>query len=256
MSPTRHATIALASDALAARVHESTAQALLDWQARWPLQAALQRVLPAQGDVPDGVAGRHEGPLHEREAGRAALLWWPSRLPDAMGAALFGSSAGRLSPDSTAARCARAAADALLDALARAWRVTGWDAAPGAPLEAHSRWQAPLDLHLAIAGVDVAARLPAQRFVERARVQAAKPLTGTATRDAFTQLTVPLEVVLGKAELSVSEIAGLQRGDVVLLDASLHDPLPVVIAGAPGDLHAWLGRVGQRRAVEFVQRSR
>ena len=256
MTATQHAEIALASDALAARLRETTVQAVRDWQLRWPLEAAVGDVAPATGDIEVGASSGPTPWRLERGADAAVRLCWPDELAQALGAAMFGSAMGRPAGEGTAARGARAASDALLDALARAWGVAGWDVAAGPPAAALSRWQAPLDVRLVVEGVAIVARVPARRFAGGARRPPAATLAGAATRAAFSGLPVRLEVVLGHAELSVTELAGLQRGDVVQLDASVHDPLLVSVAGQPSGLQAWLGRVGQQRAVEFVLPSR
>jgi len=252
----QHRPIALASDTLVTGVREATEQALRDWRARWPLAAALRDVRGTEGEVPARVGDGLEGLRIERATDPAALVWFPDDVARALGAAMFGASAGQSSGDGTAARAARAAAEALLDALAGAWRIAGWDGSPSKPPGPLSRWQAPVDVRLTVEDVEVVARVPAQRFAAAPRRTTSAVLAGRPASTAFAALPLQLEVVLGQAELSVVELAGLQRGDVVLLDASLHDPLPVSIAGAPAALHAWLGRAGQRRAVEFTQRPR
>jgi len=246
--------LALASDALVERVRAATVQAVQAWQRHWPLDAAVESVAETAGDA---LAGSPAGTVRvesgSSEAAPVARLWWPSGLEATLGTAMFGPATGR--GEGTAARAARAAAEALLAALGEAWRVAGWsDAGVAAP--SLSRWHAPLDVHVRVEGIPIVARVPAQRFASPVKRPIAAPLKGARAHAAFAALAAPVEVVVGQVELSVAELAGLQPGDVVLLDAALDAPLPVSIAGAPPALQAGLGRAGGRRAVEFVSRSR
>ena len=60
---------------------------------------------------------------------------------------------------------------------------------------------------------------------------------------------LPVEVValLGTAELTLSQLAGLQAGDVVLLKQRVSDPLSAVVAGRPR-FRVWPGRSGSRQS--------
>ena len=60
---------------------------------------------------------------------------------------------------------------------------------------------------------------------------------------------LPVEVValLGTAELTLSQLAGLKAGDVVLLKQRVSEPLSAVVAGRPR-FRVWPGRSGSRQA--------
>ena len=62
-------------------------------------------------------------------------------------------------------------------------------------------------------------------------------------------MRVDLSVVLGTAELTMNEVAGLKAGDVLVLRQKVSDPLAGLVAGAP-KLRVWPGAVGSRAAVQ------
>ena len=65
------------------------------------------------------------------------------------------------------------------------------------------------------------------------------------------QVTVPLHVILGTAELTVAELTDLRPGDVVRLDASVRQDLPVRV-GSKVRFRGRVGTVGNRLAVQIV----
>ena len=66
-----------------------------------------------------------------------------------------------------------------------------------------------------------------------------------------TKAVAPLDAVLGKTQLTLSEINQLQVGDVIQLDASIHDPVCVTVGGIPR-FHGIRGRRGEQGAVQVV----
>ena len=69
-------------------------------------------------------------------------------------------------------------------------------------------------------------------------------------RAIVCELPVEISVILGAAELSLSQLAGLRAGDVVLLNQRVTDPLPALVAGEQ-KYRVWPGRAGSRRAVQI-----
>ena len=65
------------------------------------------------------------------------------------------------------------------------------------------------------------------------------------------QVTVPLHVILGTAELTVAELTGLRPGDVVRLDASVKQNLSVRV-GSKVRFCGRVGTVGNRLAVQIA----
>lgn len=93
-----------------------------------------------------------------------------------------------------------------------------------------------LNPHMWIAGREE------QRADETARQLAAAGLQ---------QVTVPVRVVLGTAELTFAELTGLRPGDVIRLDASVRQDLPVRV-GDRTQFRGRVGTVGNRLAVQIA----
>ena len=64
------------------------------------------------------------------------------------------------------------------------------------------------------------------------------------------ELPVDVTVVVGTAEVSLTELARLSAGDVIILNQRVSDPLPAYVSGEK-KFRAWAGRVGSRQAVEI-----
>lgn len=75
---------------------------------------------------------------------------------------------------------------------------------------------------------------------------------GARTRLESLVGEMPLEVSvrLGSAVLHVSDIVGMQAGDVVLLDQPISRPLSAAVAGATR-FRVWAGRVGAKQAFQI-----
>lgn len=76
-------------------------------------------------------------------------------------------------------------------------------------------------------------------------------LTRAAIKASLAKANLPVEVLLGNARLTLSEVAGLQVGDVIQLAASPTDPAVVRIGGVER-LLATPGRRGEVSAVRIV----
>ena len=254
--------LGLASAALVARAHDLTSRALRAWSERWAQEATVD-VAEAESGTAIG-AGSGGELLVERlaagGAGPAATLWWPAALEAGLARALFGApmpSRAAAADDTLAARSVHHLATELRRLLAQAWRVEGWLAAGASHGDAVStRWHAPLDVRVTVAGATLVARVPALRLRPSAVPDPARPLTRAQTLAAFGALPSRATAVIGQADVSVAELANVQCGDVLLLDASLSDPLQIDIDGVPSALRAGLGLVGTQRAVQFISNSR
>ncbi len=64
------------------------------------------------------------------------------------------------------------------------------------------------------------------------------------------ELPVEIAVVLGQAELALSQVARLGVGDIVVLDQRTGEPLAASVGGGP-KLRGWAGRVGNRLAFQI-----
>lgn len=61
-----------------------------------------------------------------------------------------------------------------------------------------------------------------------------------------------IELSLGKAELPLSELATIAVGDVLSLDISYKDPLPLRTIDGQALCKAYLGRMGQNKAIQII----
>lgn len=254
--------LGLASATLVARVQDLTSRVLRTWSERWGLPVTVEAVEPDPGAALGGADGEW---LFERmpsgSIAPAATLWWPRGLEAGLSRALFGAPAGpRAADDSLASRSVRHLCDELRQLLGQAWRVEGWHSdggsAGGLPVATAARWHAPIDVRVTVAGATLAARVPALRLRPTAPPAPAAPLTRAQTLAAFAPLKARATAVIGQAEISVAELANVQPGDVLLLDASLAEPLHVEIDGVPSPLRADLGVVGAQRAVQLISQPR
>lgn len=250
--------LGLASPALVARVQDLATRALRGWSERWAQEAqvdaaAAEAALPAGGDAngqwfverTDGGAG-----------GVPATLWQPAALEVNLARTLYGALPSQLSADSLAMRSVRHLAQDLRRLLAQAWRVDEWVPAESAGTPC-SRWHALVDVRVNVAGATLVARVPALRLRPAAvPARSEATLTRAQTLAAFATLPARATAVIGRAEISVAELANVQCGDVLLLDAALSEPLRIEIDGVASPVRAGLGVVGAQRAVQFVAPSR
>ena len=70
-------------------------------------------------------------------------------------------------------------------------------------------------------------------------------------RRALRDTVVPLQAVLGTVRLAVSELMELQVGDVLVLDAGIHDEVELHVANRP-KFRGRVGRLGSRLAVRVT----
>lgn len=68
----------------------------------------------------------------------------------------------------------------------------------------------------------------------------------------FLDIPLKLEVVLGKAELTFGDILKLKKGDTLMLDKSVKQPLEVRVQNV-GKLLAFLGQVENKRAIKIYK---
>ncbi len=74
-----------------------------------------------------------------------------------------------------------------------------------------------------------------------------------ALRKTVEEVTVPVRVELGRAQVTVGDLVALAPSDVIRLDRLAHAPLDVLVEGSPV-FRARPGRVGRRLAVEILSR--
>jgi hypothetical protein len=73
-----------------------------------------------------------------------------------------------------------------------------------------------------------------------------------ARRQAVMDSRVPLVSVIGRTDLSLSQLAAMAKGDVLLVGRHVNEPLPVRVGATPAPLAAYPCAVGQRRGLQFV----
>ncbi len=90
------------------------------------------------------------------------------------------------------------------------------------------------------------------RWEQLAKSNAPLAVAPPAPREQIESLVrampVEVSVVLGTADLSMSDLAGLTAGDVVVFDQKVNQPLDGLVAGAR-KFRVWPGVVGDRAAV-------
>lgn len=248
--------LGVAGAPLVARLQAATDAALRGWSQHWGVEASC---VSTAADESTPAPATESSWLVEHGAQPAVRLAWPGRLHDALGRALY-RLASAPGPGTLAAESVRHLADDLLRRLAEAWFVGRWDAvadpADGPVASAvPRRWLGLVDVQLTVAGTTLAACVPALRM-RAASAAAARPLTPAATVAAFAGVQASVEAVVGRAELSLGEVAQLQPGDVLLLDTRLLDPISLGVAGGATALHVALGRRDGARAVQLLPRTR
>jgi flagellar motor switch/type III secretory pathway protein FliN len=77
-----------------------------------------------------------------------------------------------------------------------------------------------------------------------------------ARRQAVMDSPVPLVSVIGRTDLSLSQLAAMAKGDVLLVGRHVNEPLPVRVGTTTPHLAAYPCAVGQRRGVQFVSLNR
>lgn len=88
------------------------------------------------------------------------------------------------------------------------------------------------------------------RFQRQVSDELARSTRASIAR-AIRNANLRIEPVLGRARLSLNDVANLQVGDVVTLNSREEDPLPVMVGGIPRFL-AKPGRRGEQSSVQIV----
>lgn len=74
----------------------------------------------------------------------------------------------------------------------------------------------------------------------------------TSARSALAAQPVSLQVTVGTAELSLSQLESLSRGDVIRLDRQVDEPLPLLVDDQGYGIGGYLGASGNKRAVQLT----
>ncbi|MBN2308118.1 MAG: FliM/FliN family flagellar motor switch protein, partial [Candidatus Hydrogenedentes bacterium] len=86
------------------------------------------------------------------------------------------------------------------------------------------------------------------RFIRKMSPRLAE-LTRDQIRRTLQRALLPLDAILGRASLPLSEVARLQVGDVIQLDSDVKEPVLVEVGGLPR-FRARPGRRGEQSSVQ------
>ena len=248
--------LALTSPALIHQVSELTRRAVGAWRARWALPALPVDVSAVAWHEPGRPQVRGQGRWSESMESVPCALFWPSRVEPLLGATLYPRDASEppghvLSGEASLARdSVRHVAAELRRVLLAAWRIEV-PMHEGSASATPSRWHAPLRVEIALSDeCRVLAVVPGARLC-KASPGVARRLAPLDPR-AFDALPASAQLVVGKADVAVPDLAALQVGDVIVLDSWIKDPLEFHVAGSSAVLRACLGRVNDQRAAQLV----
>lgn len=252
-------TLALASPASIGATATLTRRAVDAWRARWALEGLSVQVEATawEGEgLPDSAA---EGQWSEASDPTAAVLFWPNGFEDLVANALYPdpSAGSSMAPASLARSSASHVAADLRRALVAAWAISTSMRAVG-PSWHVSRWYAPVRLDLVLNNASCITAVVSALRERRGDTPAqfAAPRLGRIDEGAFGALPAHLQVLMGRASLPVPDIAGLQVGDVIVLDTLVHDPSELLLPDGSASLSGHLGRIGPSRGVQIVSRSK
>lgn len=71
-------------------------------------------------------------------------------------------------------------------------------------------------------------------------------------RDCIETQAVTLQAWVGEVEIGLGLLQSLSPGDVIRLEASIHEPLQLSLSGAPTPVRAYLGSSGGRKALQMT----
>lgn len=248
--------LALASPALVGELHRLTTQSVDGWRARWGLVGLTVEVRASPWGAVHRPEVEEDGRWRDFAGETPATVFWPARTEAAIEEALYPRMPGEARIEG--ASLARTSTEHVMADLERAL-LACWllDLKPeGAAGEGDwraSRWLAPVHVEVVVGWCRISAVVHAasQHAARRASPQD-MPRLGRADVRAFHGLPGLAELIVGRAEIGIPDAAALQVGDVLVLDARIDEPSELRVQDGPIVLHAHLGRVGERRAVQLT----
>ena len=228
-----------------------------------------ERAQSALGELPDGTFG-YRIALHDR---LTTMVAWPRPLILGMIGALQGASTGELPADRELTLVEESLFEFFLKDLLLPSFVETWSGrVPIRPVLGpkvdNPRWSR---LYAADDSLVVTRFLMRGSFGEQAWAWLVpkKGLLESLLREAdpaenagasqqqrlealVRELPVDVAVTLGTVDLNLSELAHLRVGDVIVLDQPIHQPVKASVADQP-KLSGWLGRLGNRQAIQIEQ---
>lgn len=243
---------------------------LLPFPATWTLgSVALSTAAPTMAALPDDAVGFRIVP--KGDPGAAFLFALPRPLLLALLAGMMGETPPELPADrdlspaeaSLSEFCLR---ELFLSPLSAGWPLAGglsvvaegpappgtvWRIPPSAPV-----LLAPLTLTAGFGEVATPLVFPRAATFDRLTAIPTPPDPPTSASDRkhieslVLEMGIDLSVVLGTADLTLSEMARLKPGDLLVLRQKVSEPLEAEVSGSP-KFRVWPGAVGSRAAVQI-----
>ncbi len=242
----------------------------LPFPATWTLGRVAQSTAgPTLAALPADAVGFRLIPTGDPAA--AFLFVLPRPLLLALLAGLMGETPPDLPPDrdlssAELALCELALRELFLGPMSAGWPLEGgltvvaegpaapgvvWRLPPSSPVLV-----APLTLTAGFGEVATPLVFPRAATFDRLTAIPAPPDPPATAADRkhieslVLEMGVDLSVVLGTADLTLSEMARLKPGDLLVLRQKVSEPLAAEVAGAP-KFRVWPGAVGSRAAVQI-----
>lgn len=236
--------VALASDKRVEQMRALTQQCVDAWCRRWGVDVEAA-VAAWAWDACSGECSAGDGWVAS-DRGATAAVRCPPELGRRIAEAVF---AGGVEAGSLASDAGDHLSHDLLCALFQSWGSQPSYRPIDTP-PVMSRWHAPVRVDVRLAG---AATL--QALVSAVHC-AVSPHAGSKSRQSlpradmrlFDALPARASLRVGAAEISVLEAAGLQVGDVIVLDSLIHGPLELRLSSNTVAVPVFLGRAGATRA--------
>lgn len=229
------------------------------WGLDLPVDAALVASAVGSGEPLADHAGLAWQAISTTPPGLAAWVHVPSGWRSKLAAQLVGRSTKSPMPDQD---FALAAADRALADLLQRWRQalpepTAWPA-HASPDQAWSAYSGALLLTEPRSGLRcLLGRAAYRALLPKATVSVAAPPVGLLP--TLAQYRLPVTLGLGEVEIPMSDLLGLQTGDVIQFPTRLSDDLPLTLAAdvAPVPaLRCQLGQLDGRLAVKVVAKAK
>jgi flagellar motor switch/type III secretory pathway protein FliN len=235
------------------------------WAEAWGLELPIDAALVASAPGPESAALSDLGwqPLHSASPSLAAWTHVPADWRAKLAAQLIGRSGKASLPEDD---FSLAAADRALDDLLQRWRqaLPEASAAQGGayPVQVEQAWLpyagAVLLTESRSGLMCLLGREAYHPLLPQAKAAAAATVPSGLLR-TLAQHRLPVSLGLGEVEIPVSDLLGLQTGDVIQFPIRLSDELPLTLAAdaspAPA-LTCQLGQLDGRLAIKVVAKAK
>jgi hypothetical protein len=255
----------LLGDAHLARLRDLVGGVLARWADAWGIAEDAVPVPSAQSAAAAWPALQAKDAWRQQWAGAAGSAWcdWDADGPREVGRLVFPADEGHApgaGPGPLATAGAAAAFDDLLAGLRRLCSGDGAQASLLRPLPPDAARQGSgavcVTVALGRARVGMLLDDACVRHVLGARSgEALPPLGKVAPGKALERVPVTLTVRAGDIELGAGTLLGVGVGDVIALPLALDAPMSIALAGGVEICKGFIGRHGDRLAVEIANKS-